>query len=197
MYRVPPDRAWWPAVGAPLERRVRQRCVDRPLELGATRHGYSRSRATSATRSALTAGADRVLKPSPARMLERRDQGLTEAGPDELTFFRRWPSASWLRVAADWPSLCGSRSKNLAADTATAPGDLQYSRRSCGALRRSRVGASVRAESSGEAASWLFSSRRKALTLLECCTADLALPNVRVKPAPTAWRAGQQAHNGP
>ena len=24
MYRVPPDRAWWPAVGAPLERRVRR-----------------------------------------------------------------------------------------------------------------------------------------------------------------------------
>ena len=24
MYRVPPDRAWWPAVGAPLERGVRQ-----------------------------------------------------------------------------------------------------------------------------------------------------------------------------
>ena len=23
MYRVPPDRAWWPAVGAPLERVVR------------------------------------------------------------------------------------------------------------------------------------------------------------------------------
>jgi hypothetical protein len=23
MYRVPPDRAWWPAVGAPLERGVR------------------------------------------------------------------------------------------------------------------------------------------------------------------------------
>ena len=30
MYRVPPDRAWWPAVGAPLERGVRHhraRCV--------------------------------------------------------------------------------------------------------------------------------------------------------------------------
>ena len=28
MYRVPPDRAWWPAVGAPLERGVRpQPCV--------------------------------------------------------------------------------------------------------------------------------------------------------------------------
>ncbi len=25
MYRVPPDRAWWPVVGAPLERRVRPR----------------------------------------------------------------------------------------------------------------------------------------------------------------------------
>ncbi len=26
MYRVPPDRAWWPAVGAPLERGVRPHC---------------------------------------------------------------------------------------------------------------------------------------------------------------------------
>ena len=28
MYRVPPDRAWWPAVGAPLERVVRPRLHD-------------------------------------------------------------------------------------------------------------------------------------------------------------------------
>ena len=28
MYRVPPDRAWWPAVGAPLERRVRRQLRD-------------------------------------------------------------------------------------------------------------------------------------------------------------------------
>ena len=28
MYSVPPDRAWWPAVGAPLERRVRQHWLD-------------------------------------------------------------------------------------------------------------------------------------------------------------------------
>ena len=27
MYRVPPARAWWPAVGAPLERMVRRRLV--------------------------------------------------------------------------------------------------------------------------------------------------------------------------
>ena len=27
MYRVPPDRAWWPAVDAPLERGVRRHCT--------------------------------------------------------------------------------------------------------------------------------------------------------------------------
>ena len=27
MYRVPPDRAWWPAVGAPLERGVGVTCA--------------------------------------------------------------------------------------------------------------------------------------------------------------------------
>ena len=30
MYRVPPDRAWWPAVGARLERGVRHRIYYRP-----------------------------------------------------------------------------------------------------------------------------------------------------------------------
>ena len=30
MYRVPPDRAWWPAVGAPLERGVRRHRVSQP-----------------------------------------------------------------------------------------------------------------------------------------------------------------------
>jgi hypothetical protein len=30
MYRVPPDRAWWPAVGAPLERGVRRHFVTGP-----------------------------------------------------------------------------------------------------------------------------------------------------------------------
>ena len=27
MYRVPPSRAWWPAVGAPVERGVRPQCA--------------------------------------------------------------------------------------------------------------------------------------------------------------------------
>ncbi len=33
MYRVPPDRAWWPAVDAPLERGVRRRRAHGPLAL--------------------------------------------------------------------------------------------------------------------------------------------------------------------
>ena len=36
MYRVPPDRAWWPAVGAPLERGVRRRCA-----LNSAKHCYA------------------------------------------------------------------------------------------------------------------------------------------------------------
>ena len=42
MYRVPPARAWWPAVGAPVDRRVRQRCDSVPsamhvaVQLGVT-----------------------------------------------------------------------------------------------------------------------------------------------------------------
>ena len=33
MYRVPPDRAWWPAVGAPLERGVRRlHAMSQPME---------------------------------------------------------------------------------------------------------------------------------------------------------------------
>ena len=33
--------------------------------------------------------------------------------------------------------------------------------------------------------------------VVENGSASLVRPNVRVKPAPTAWRAGQQAQNGP
>ena len=32
MYRVPPDRAWWPAVGAPVERVVRPQRVPEQFE---------------------------------------------------------------------------------------------------------------------------------------------------------------------
>ena len=45
MYRVPPDLAWWPAVGAPLERGVRPQrgkrwhCYSRAVFLAAARVG--------------------------------------------------------------------------------------------------------------------------------------------------------------
>jgi hypothetical protein len=35
MYRVPAARAWWPAVGAPVERPVRRHSLcDRPIDAG-------------------------------------------------------------------------------------------------------------------------------------------------------------------
>jgi len=49
----------------------------------------------------------------------------------------------------------------------------------------------------GSAALWLFTSRRQAHYLLELHKAEFLMPNVRAKRATTAWRAGQQAQNGP
>ena len=40
MYRVPPDRAWWPAVGAPLERGVRQRAAVVTLQAKCSRSNF-------------------------------------------------------------------------------------------------------------------------------------------------------------
>ena len=42
MYRVPPARAWWPAVGAPFERGVRAHCD--VLNTHRTRHHNRNSR---------------------------------------------------------------------------------------------------------------------------------------------------------
>jgi hypothetical protein len=41
MYRVPPDRAWWPAVGAPLERGVRPHAVRRFFNVLPTTAAFS------------------------------------------------------------------------------------------------------------------------------------------------------------
>ena len=49
----------------------------------------------------------------------------------------------------------------------------------------------------GEALSWLFSSRRKALTLLEHHKAYLPMPNVRAKRAATAGRQARAGENVP
>ena len=59
MYRVPPDRAWWPAVGAPLERGVRQQCGRQREEVQcATAATDLGEREKTATRCALTKLAD-------------------------------------------------------------------------------------------------------------------------------------------
>jgi hypothetical protein len=49
----------------------------------------------------------------------------------------------------------------------------------------------------GSGAKKLHAARGCSLVRFEEGHARLVLPNVRVKPAPTAWRAGQQAQNGP
>jgi len=42
MYRVPPDRAWWPAVGAPLERGVTRRGgIIKPCSPHTLRHAFA------------------------------------------------------------------------------------------------------------------------------------------------------------
>ena len=69
MYRVPPARAWWPAVGAPLDRGVRQRCSRGVVAVGPPRPCNSCWPAACASRSALTAVACHVLTAA------RRTQG--------------------------------------------------------------------------------------------------------------------------
>ncbi len=92
--------------------------------------------------------------------------------------------------AADPGRWCGSlRLKKHGSEAATTSALLGYMPSEDGPQRwrdmpwlRSRC---------GRANSWLFNSRRKALTLLAYCTAPIALPNVRVKRPPAAWRLGR------
>ena len=62
---------------------------------------------------------------------------------------------------------------------------------------RSRTTTQRRDVARSSAALWLSASRRLAHFLLEHHNAALLMPNVRAKRATTAWRAGQQAQNGP
>ena len=62
---------------------------------------------------------------------------------------------------------------------------------------RSRASTRRREAIRGSAALWLFNSRPQAHLLLEQHKTVLLMPNVRAKRAATAWRAGQQAQNGP
>ena len=61
MYTVPPARAWWPAVGAPLERGVRQRCARGVAVVSLPMRCWP---AAGPSRSALTTVARHAFKPS-------------------------------------------------------------------------------------------------------------------------------------
>ena len=69
MYCVPPDRAWWPAVGAPLERRVRAHWQGAAVDLefhildsgGAAARGQEQSRYSASAETAVALhGASRL-----------------------------------------------------------------------------------------------------------------------------------------
>ena len=69
---------------------------------------------------------------------------------------------------------------------------LPYSTPACSRARRCEASAAR-----GFAASWMFSSRRKALILLGEGTAFIALPNVRANRAATAGRQARAGENVP
>ena len=73
MYCVPPDRAWWPAVGAPLERRVRAHRRGAAVDLefhtldsgGAAARGQEQSRYSASAEAAVALhGASRLASSS-------------------------------------------------------------------------------------------------------------------------------------
>ena len=67
MYRVPPDRAWWPAVGAPLERGV----MPHPLAMSVA--GYFCRTGRDATPSRLTAEQGRYSAAAASATAQRLD----------------------------------------------------------------------------------------------------------------------------
>ena len=75
MYSVPPTGPAWPAVGAQLERGVRQRCARCETVVGLPRPCYSSWHAACASRSALTTVACHVFKPPHGMRKANRDGG--------------------------------------------------------------------------------------------------------------------------
>ena len=110
MYRVPPDRAWWPAVGAPLERGVRQRAAVVGVQAKCSRSKFG----------ALT----RRPRGRPAVIANRGDDwpALTRAGTGAWETF--WPDP----VAGEWAGTRrpGTRStrRRVSKDEATGPSRL-------------------------------------------------------------------------
>ena len=103
MYRVPPARAWWPAVAAPVDRGVRQRCDCVPSAMHIAAQLGVADGPASLTASRLPPPVSRrltwrasCLQPPPQELCERHVPWPRR--PAELTFDRRNQSAEIFRV---------------------------------------------------------------------------------------------------
>jgi len=206
MHRVPPARAWWPAVGAPLERGVRLQWARQGSEM----HSHA---GHCASRSALRQEQSRYsASAAPAAVFAWRlapcsnDQGLhfqlfwradTQGDCLELTH----PFNSLIVATPDWSGLllpiAASGGFLVSLDwRALTPALTQIRLFTLATwLVSAQHCASSGAKVSGLASSWLFSSRRQAHFLLEQRTWVFLKPNVRAKLAPTVGRAGQVGEN--
>ena len=210
MYTVPVARAWWPAVGARLERGVRHQCARQ-----ADRAEFACEPFCFPIRA--TARAVAVLRVcGPARDFAWRfapcsadhwigsclgllpDVGKARAEVLSSAFIRAptcppeacccilLPPLGGVLVVLGWLALTPALNEIRLFE------QLVHFVRFV-ATRQHAAPDGI----CGLAASWLFSSRRQAHFLQEHQTVAFLKPNVRGKPAPTAWRAGHQAQNGP
>jgi hypothetical protein len=170
MYSVPAGGPWWPAVGAPLERGVRQRCVHgrelMPLDAGDSACREAPEQEQSRYSASAVRASDFAWRAAPY------SAGAQQAGC--LLTSSAWPGSSG--PAQDAQSLirlnddAGSQSGKLSPwpPLAASPGSTSPRARMASGLAVVSPVRPVwsRAVSRGLAAPWLFSSRRQALTLL-------------------------------
>jgi hypothetical protein len=182
MYRVPPAGARWPAVGAPVDRGVRPR----PRLL--TMRGASRTapalwlRLARHSRFPLRAAACGVPWLQAAADEDRDTRSSWPRRPDKLDvchgFLRSGPSELVQRLLVAGPAQPWAWPVHLAwLGCWTTCWQLTVSVRLCRLVAAQFT--------------------PKALTLLAFHRIRHARPNVRAKLAPTVWRAGRLAQNGP
>jgi hypothetical protein len=173
MYRVPPARAWWPAVAAPVERGVRPgpRVAGRPCQgsvLGSVLGRNPNRRFGDGAFVAQGAWAQR----RPAFVLKL--PGIARHSEPNLPTFVSCHAVRALN------SCSGASQRHRLSRS----GGLQLTHGSFSlsvGRVQARGGGRREAEVRGFAATRLFNSRRQALTLFAYCKAAFAGPNVRAK----------------
>ena len=183
---VPQPGPWWHAVGAPLERLVR------PHRVCTARHAVV----------PLLAPPPGLPAPRCQRWRGRFSSRRALAVAEEANVGPGGPM-NWLTIIAAhavrcsdlvrWLQVISFALRRIVVPAATCP-LLTLSL----VLPSTRLGLTVLCVGAARAGLYrVFSSRRHALTILAHGTAGFVRPNVRAKRATTAWRAGQQAQNGP